>query len=276
MDAVDNHIPDPQRALDKPFLMPVEDVFSIPGRGTVATGRIESGVVKAGQEIEIVGIKPTAKTSVTGARCKPRSLCKLAACTIRRTCPVREHASTRSAHRGHGCVPALPNGCHRTAHSSRLPDQLTARHARARLRAGVEMFKKSMGQGQAGENVGLLLRGVKRDDILRGQVIAAPGTTKSFSKFKGQLYALSREEGGRHKPFVSGYRPQFFFRTADVTGSVELESEDPEAKVMCMPGDNISATFKLISAIPLEKGLKFALREGGRTVGAGVVSETLA
>ena len=138
------------------------------------------------------------------------------------------------------------------------------------------MFKKSLSQGQAGENVGLLLRGVKRDDILRGQVIGKPGTTKSCSKFKGQLYALSKEEGGRHKPFVSGYRPQFFFRTADVTGSVHLESDGPEAKVMVMPGDNVSATFELISPIPLEAGLKFALREGGRTVGAGVVSETVA
>ena len=138
------------------------------------------------------------------------------------------------------------------------------------------MFKKSLSQGQAGENVGLLLRGVKREDILRGQVIAQPGTTKSYSKFKGQMYALSKEEGGRHKPFVTGYRPQFFFRTADVTGSVTLEADDPNAKVMVMPGDNISATFELITAIPLEKGLKFALREGGRTVGAGVVSETLA
>lgn len=138
------------------------------------------------------------------------------------------------------------------------------------------MFKKALNQGQAGENVGLLLRGVKREDILRGQVIAKPSTVKSFSKFKGQLYALSKEEGGRHKPFVSGYRPQFFFRTADVTGSVSLESDDPEAKVMVMPGDNVEASFELITAIPLEKGLKFALREGGRTVGAGVVSETVA
>jgi elongation factor Tu len=137
------------------------------------------------------------------------------------------------------------------------------------------MFKKAMKEGQAGENVGLLLRGVKREEILRGQVIAKPGSVKSFSKFKGQMYALSKEEGGRHKPFVSGYRPQFFFRTADVTGTVTLNTDDPAAKVMVMPGDNISATFELISAIPLEKGLKFALREGGRTVGAGVVSETI-
>lgn len=138
------------------------------------------------------------------------------------------------------------------------------------------MFKKSLNQGQAGENVGVLLRGIKREDILRGQVIAKPGTVQSFSTFKGQLYALSTGEGGRHKPFVSGYRPQFFFRTADVTGTVQLETEGEHAKQMVMPGDNISATFKLITPIPLEKGLKFALREGGRTVGAGVVSETVA
>jgi elongation factor Tu len=137
------------------------------------------------------------------------------------------------------------------------------------------MFKKTLNQGQAGENVGLLLRGLKREDVLRGQVIVKPNSVQSFSKFRGQLYALSKEEGGRHKPFVSGYRPQFFFRTADVTGSVLLDAGSPDSKVMVMPGDNVQATFELISPIPLEVGLKFALREGGRTVGAGVVSETM-
>lgn len=201
MDACDAHFPDPQRALDKPFTMPVEDVFSIQGRGTVATGRIESGIVKPGEEVEIVGLKPTMKTSVTG----------------------------------------------------------------------VEMFKKSLQQGQAGENVGLLLRGVKRDEVLRGMVIAKPGVLKSHRKFEGQMYALSKDEGGRHKPFVTGYRPQFFFRTADVTGTVAL----PDDISMCMPGDNLTATFELITPIPLEPGLKFAIREGGRTVGAGVVSKCM-
>lgn len=200
MDAVDTHIPDPTRALDKPFLMPVEDVFAIQGRGTVATGRIEAGVIKPGEEIEIVGLKPATKTSVTG----------------------------------------------------------------------VEMFKKSLSEGHAGENVGLLLRGIKREEILRGQVISKPGNVKASTKFSGQLYALKREEGGRHKPFVSGYRPQFFFRTADVTGTVLL----PDDVSMCMPGDNVTAQFELISPTPIEKGLKFAIREGGRTVGAGVVAET--
>ncbi|GMH41500.1 hypothetical protein BSKO_09410 [Bryopsis sp. KO-2023] len=201
MNAVDEHIAEPVRDLDKPFLMPVEDVFSIGGRGTVATGRIEKGVIQSGQEIQIVGMKDATSTTVTG----------------------------------------------------------------------IEMFKKNLNRGEAGDNVGLLLRGVKREDITRGQVICKPNTVKTGKKFEAELYALSKEEGGRHKPFFTKYRPQFFFRTADVTGEVTL----PEKVEMVMPGDNVSATFDLIHPIPIENGLRFAVREGGRTVGAGVVSKVL-
>jgi elongation factor Tu len=201
MDAVDSYIPEPERAIDKPFLMPVEDVFSISGRGTVATGRIESGVVKVQEEIEIVGMKKTVKTVVTG----------------------------------------------------------------------VEMFRKLLDQGQAGDNVGILLRGVKRDDIERGQVLAKPGSITPHTKFKAEAYILTKEEGGRHTPFFKGYRPQFYFRTTDVTGIVEL----PEGTEMVMPGDNIAMTAELITPIAMDKELRFAIREGGRTVGAGVVSEVI-
>ena len=197
MDAVDSYIPQPARALDRPFLMPVEDVFSISGRGTVVTGRVEQGVVKVGEEIEIVGIRPTVKTTVTG----------------------------------------------------------------------VEMFRKLLDSGQAGDNIGALLRGTKREDVERGQVLCAPGSIKPHTKFTAGTYILSKEEGGRHTPFFANYRPQFYFRTTDVTGEVEL----PAGTEMVMPGDNINLTVKLIAPVAMAQGLRFAIREGGRTVGAGVV-----
>jgi elongation factor Tu len=201
-DALDNYIPTPDRAVDGAFLMPVEDVFSISGRGTVVTGRIERGIVKVGEEIEIVGIKDTVKTTCTG----------------------------------------------------------------------VEMFRKLLDQGQAGDNVGILLRGTKREDVERGQVLCKPGSIKPHTHFTGEIYVLSKDEGGRHTPFFNNYRPQFYFRTTDVTGAIEL----PEGKEMVMPGDNVSITVKLINPIAMEEGLRFAIREGGRTVGAGVVAKILA
>src|SRR3984885_10615362 len=200
-DALDTYIPTPERAIDGTFLMPVEDVFSISGRGTVVTGRVERGVVKVGEEIEIVGIKPTVKTTCTG----------------------------------------------------------------------VEMFRKLLDQGQAGDNVGILLRGTKREDVERGQVLAKPGSITPHTKFECEVYVLSKEEGGRHTPFFNGYRPQFYFRTTDVTGSLVL----PAGTEMVMPGDNIKMTVTLIAPIAMEQGLRFAIREGGRTVGAGVVSKIL-
>jgi len=202
MDACDSFIPEPERDIDKPFLMPVEDVFSISGRGTVATGRVERGVVKVGEEIAIIGIRDTQKTTVTG----------------------------------------------------------------------VEMFRKLLDQGQAGDNIGVLLRGTKREDIERGQVLAKPGSITPHTKFKAECYILSKEEGGRHTPFFNGYRPQFYFRTTDVTGVVTLG----EGVEMVMPGDNVTVEATLITPIAMEKELRFAIREGGRTVGAGVVSEIIA
>ena len=198
MSAVDSYIPQPERDKDKPFLMPIEDVFSISGRGTVVTGRVERGVIKVGEEIEIVGIKETAKTTCTG----------------------------------------------------------------------VEMFRKLLDSGEAGDNVGVLLRGTKREEVERGQVLSAPGSIKPYSKFKGEAYILTKDEGGRHTPFFSNYRPQFYFRTTDVTGAVEL----PSGTEMVMPGDNIAISVELITPIAMDEGLRFAIREGGRTVGAGVVS----
>ena len=200
-EALDTYIPEPERAIDGAFLMPVEDVFSISGRGTVVTGRIERGIVKVGEEVEIVGIKPTVKTTCTG----------------------------------------------------------------------VEMFRKLLDQGQAGDNVGVLLRGVKREDVERGQVLAKPGSITPHTKFQSEVYILSKEEGGRHTPFFNGYRPQFYFRTTDVTGSIEL----PAGTEMVMPGDNVAMTVSLISPIAMEQGLRFAIREGGRTVGAGVVAKVI-
>jgi elongation factor Tu len=197
--AVDDYIPLPERAIDKEFLMPIEDIFSISGRGTVVTGRIERGIVKVGDEVEIVGIRDTAKTIVTG----------------------------------------------------------------------VEMFKKLLDQGQAGDNIGVLLRGTKKDDVERGQVLAKPGSIKPHTKFKGEVYILTKEEGGRHTPFFNGYRPQFYFRTTDVTGVATL----PEGAEMVMPGDNVNLEVELIAPIAMEKGVRFAIREGGRTVGAGTVTE---
>ncbi|MBI1624626.1 MULTISPECIES: elongation factor Tu [Comamonas] len=201
-EALDTYIPTPERAIDGAFVMPVEDVFSISGRGTVVTGRIERGIIKVGEEIEIVGITDTAKTICTG----------------------------------------------------------------------VEMFRKLLDQGQAGDNVGLLLRGTKREDVQRGQVLAKPGSIKPHTQFTSEVYVLSKDEGGRHTPFFNNYRPQFYFRTTDVTGSIEL----PEGKEMVMPGDNVSITVKLIAPIAMEEGLRFAIREGGRTVGAGVVAKIIA
>ncbi len=200
-DALDSYIPTPERAVDKPFLLPIEDVFSISGRGTVVTGRVERGIVKVGEEIEIVGIKPTVKTTCTG----------------------------------------------------------------------VEMFRKLLDQGQAGDNVGVLLRGTKREDVERGQVLAKPGSITPHTHFTGEVYVLSKDEGGRHTPFFNNYRPQFYFRTTDVTGAISL----PEGTEMVMPGDNIQMTVKLICPIAMEEGLRFAIREGGRTVGAGVVAKII-
>jgi elongation factor Tu len=202
VEAMDSYIPEPERAIDGDFLMPVEDVFSISGRGTVVTGRIERGVIKVGEEIEIVGIRDTSKTICTG----------------------------------------------------------------------VEMFRKLLDQGQAGDNVGVLLRGTKREDVERGQVLAKPGSITPHTRFEAEVYILTKEEGGRHTPFFKGYRPQFYFRTTDVTGAVEL----PEGTEMVMPGDNVQMTVELIAPIAMEDGLRFAIREGGRTVGAGVVSKILA
>ncbi|HGO6911223.1 TPA: EF-Tu/IF-2/RF-3 family GTPase, partial [Neisseria meningitidis] len=194
--ALDSYIPTPERAVDKPFLLPIEDVFSISGRGTVVTGRVERGIIHVGDEIEIVGLKETQKTTCTG----------------------------------------------------------------------VEMFRKLLDEGQAGDNVGVLLRGTKREDVERGQVLAKPGTITPHTKFKAEVYVLSKEEGGRHTPFFANYRPQFYFRTTDVTGAVTLE----EGVEMVMPGENVTITVELIAPIAMEEGLRFAIREGGRTVGAGV------
>ncbi len=199
VDALDSWIPTPERDVDKPFLMPVEDVFSISGRGTVVTGRIERGIIKVGDEIEIVGIRPTQKTTVTG----------------------------------------------------------------------VEMFRKLLDQGQAGDNAGLLLRGTKRDDVERGQVLAKPGSITPHTEFEAEVYVLSKDEGGRHTPFFKGYRPQFYFRTTDITGAVQL----PEGVEMVMPGDNVKMSVTLINPVAMDEGLRFAIREGGRTVGAGVVAK---
>jgi len=201
VEALDSYIPEPVRVLDKPFLMPVEDVFSISGRGTVVTGRIERGIIKVGDEIEIVGIKPTVKTTCTG----------------------------------------------------------------------VEMFRKLLDEGRAGDNTGILLRGTKRDEVERGQVLCKPGSITPHTDFESEVYVLSKEEGGRHTPFFKGYRPQFYFRTTDVTGSVEL----PAGVEMVMPGDNIKMVVSLIHPIAMEEGLRFAIREGGRTVGAGVVAKII-
>jgi elongation factor Tu len=200
-EALDSYIPQPKRALDQPFLMPVEDVFSISGRGTVVTGRVERGIIKVGEEIEIVGLKATIKTVCTG----------------------------------------------------------------------VEMFRKLLDEGQAGDNIGVLLRGTKREEVERGQVLAKPASITPHTKFQAEVYVLSKEEGGRHTPFFNGYRPQFYFRTTDVTGSTEL----PAGTEMVMPGDNVSITVSLIAPIAMEEGLRFAIREGGRTVGAGVVSKVI-
>jgi len=201
LDAVDDYIPEPKRDIDKPFLLPIEDVFTISGRGTVVTGRVERGIIKVGNEVEIVGMRPTNKTVCTG----------------------------------------------------------------------VEMFRKILDEGQAGDNIGVLLRGTKRDEVERGQVVAKPGSITPHTHFKGEAYILTKDEGGRHTPFFNGYRPQFYFRTTDVTGIVTL----PEGTEMVMPGDNVTVEVKLITSIAMEEGLRFAIREGGRTVGAGVISQVI-
>ena len=201
MEAVDTYIPEPERDLDKPFLMPIEDVFSITGRGTVVTGKVEQGIVNTGDELEIIGIRPTQKTTCTG----------------------------------------------------------------------VEMFRKLLDQGQAGDNIGALLRGIEKDEVQRGQVLAKPGSITPHTDFEAQVYVLTKEEGGRHKPFFANYRPQFYFRTTDITGTVQL----PEGTEMCMPGDNTEMTVELINPIAMDEGLRFAIREGGRTVGAGRVTKIL-
>ena len=201
MNALDSYIPEPERELDKPFLMPIEDIFSIEGRGTVVTGRVERGIVKVGDEVEIVGLKPTAKTAVTG----------------------------------------------------------------------VEMFRKLLDQGQAGDNIGTLLRGTKKEEVTRGQVLAKPGSITPHTEFKGQVYVLTKEEGGRHTAFMKGYRPQFYIRTTDVTGDIQL----PDGVEMVMPGDNVELSVKLIAPVALEEKMRFAIREGGRTVGAGTVSKVV-
>jgi elongation factor Tu len=201
MDAIDSYIPVPKRLIDKPFLMPIEDIFSISGRGTVVTGRVEQGIVKVGDEMEVVGIRPTVKRVVTG----------------------------------------------------------------------VEMFKKLLDEGQAGDNIGVLLRGTEREDVERGQVVAKPGSITPHKKFKAEAYVLTKEEGGRHTPFFNGYRPQFYFRTTDVTGVAQL----PEGTEMVMPGDNVNLNIDLITPVAMDKGLRFAIREGGRTVGAGTVTEII-
>jgi elongation factor Tu len=202
MEAIDSNIPEPVRAVDQPFLMPVEDVFSIEGRGTVVTGRVERGICKVGEEIEIIGLRPTIKTTITG----------------------------------------------------------------------VEMFRKLLDEGRAGDNIGALLRGLKKEDVERGQVLAKPGSVTPHTKFKAEVYVLSKDEGGRHTPFFKGYRPQFYFRTTDVTGDITL----PEGVDMVMPGDNISFEVTLITPIAMEKTMRFAIREGGRTVGAGRVTDIIA
>ena len=201
IETMDEYFPTPERDIDKPFLMPIEDVFSISGRGTVVTGRVERGIIKVGEEIEIVGIKDTAKTTCTG----------------------------------------------------------------------VEMFRKLLDEGRAGDNVGVLLRGTKREEVERGQVLAHVGTIKPHTKFEAEIYVLSKEEGGRHTPFFKGYRPQFYFRTTDITGAVFL----PEGVEMVMPGDNVKVTVEMIAPVAMEEGLRFAVREGGRTVGAGVVAKII-
>jgi elongation factor Tu len=201
MDAIDSFVQEPVRDIDKPFIMPVEDVFTISGRGTVVTGRVERGIIKVGEEIEIVGFRPTQKTVATG----------------------------------------------------------------------VEMFRKLLDEGQAGDNIGVLLRGTKREEVERGQVLAKPGSITPHTRFNAEAYVLTKEEGGRHTPFFNGYRPQFYFRTTDVTGVVKL----PEGTEMVMPGDNINVEIELITPVAMEEGLKFAIREGGRTVGAGVVTKII-
>jgi len=246
MDRVDDYIPMPARVVDKPFLMPVEDIFSIEGRGTVVTGKVERGVIKVGEEVEIVGIRPTAKTVVTGVEMFKKLL-------------DQGQAGDN--------IGLLLRG------TKKDEVELVGIHATRKIVVtGVEMFKKLLDQGEAGDNVGLLLRGIERDDIERGQVLAKPGSVKPHTNFIARVYVLTKEEGGRHTPFYNGYRPQFYLRTTDVTGAIGL----PDGAEMIMPGDNVDMTVELITPIALEVGQRFAIREGGRTVGAGAIVSIIA
>ncbi len=242
MAAVDSWIPQPARPLDKPFLMPIEDVFSISGRGTVVTGRIERGVVKVGEEIEIIGLKPTIKTTVTGVEM------------------FRKLLDQGEAGDNVGC---LLRGTKREE-----VEIVGLKDTKKTVVTGVEMFRKLLDQGEAGDNIGALIRGVGREEVERGQVLCKPGSITPHTEFTSEVYVLSKEEGGRHTPFFANYRPQFYFRTTDVTGEVVL----PEGTEMVMPGDNVQLGIKLIAPIAMEQGLRFSIREGGRTVGSGVVA----
>jgi elongation factor Tu len=257
MDAVDTFIPEPVREIDKPFLLPVEDVFTISGRGTVVTGRAERGVIKVGDEVEVVGIRPTLKTVCTGVE------------MFRKTLDQGQAGDN---------IGVLLRGTVVTGRAERgvikVGDEVEVVGIRPTLKTvctGVEMFRKTLDQGQAGDNIGVLLRGTKREEVERGQVVSKPGSITPHRKFKAEAYILTKEEGGRHTPFFNGYRPQFYFRTTDVTGVAVL----PEGVEMVMPGDNVALTVELITPIAMEKELRFAIREGGRTVGAGVISDVL-
>jgi elongation factor Tu len=245
LEACDSFIPEPKREIDKPFLMPVEDVFSITGRGTVATGRIDRGKIKVGEEVALVGFGTAKKSIVTG---------------------VEMFRKLLDEGRAGDNIGALLRG------TKREEIEIVGLAAtQKKVVTGVEMFKKLLDEGQAGDNIGVLLRGTERKDIERGMVLAKPGSITPHKKFKGEVYVLTKEEGGRHTPFFTGYRPQFYFRTTDVTGVATL----PEGVEMVMPGDNTQMTIELIAPIAMEKGLRFAIREGGRTVGAGTVTEVI-
>ncbi len=312
MDAVDSYIPQPVRATDRPFLMPVEDVFSISGRGTVATGRVERGVIKVGEEVEIVGIRPTQKTVVTGVEMfrklldqgeagdnigallrgtkredieRGQVLAKPGSITPHTKFKAEAYILTKEEGGRHtpfftnyrpqfyfrttdvtGVV-QLPEGTEMV-----MVEIVGIRATQKTVVTGVEMFRKLLDQGEAGDNIGALLRGTKREDIERGQVLAKPGSITPHTKFKAEAYILTKEEGGRHTPFFTNYRPQFYFRTTDVTGVVQL----PEGTEMVMPGDNVTMDVELIAPIAMDAQLRFAIREGGRTVGAGVVASITA
>jgi translation elongation factor EF-Tu-like GTPase len=267
---VDGYIPQPERAKDRPFLMPIEDVFTISGRGTVVTGRVERGVVKVGDEVEIVGLRPTAKTVVTGVEMFRKLLDRGEAgdnigALLRGT--KREEVFTISG-RGTVVTGRVERGIVKVGDEVEI---VGLRPTTKTVATGVEMFRKLLDQGEAGDNIGVLLRGTKREEVERGQVLAAPGSITPHTHFQCEAYVLTKEEGGRHTPFFANYRPQFYFRTTDVTGTVTL----PEGTEMVMPGDNITMEVELLVPIAMDEGLRFAIREGGRTVGAGVVAKIL-